>query len=676
MPTITSSGLGSGLDINGLVTQLIAAEGQPETQRLDQREAKAQASLTAYGTLKGAFDAFQSSLGALQSASSFLNKSVTSSDSTVATATATSDAVPGAFDLNITNIADSQSLVSDSSLAAAAFNSLSDVVGTGSITFKFGTTNYDPGSDTFTAPFTQNPDKVPKTVQITDGSLSGIRDAINNADIGITASTVFDGSHYRLAFSVDESGVSNGLEITVADDDGNNNDSLGGLSLFSFNPTSSNLLQTRAAQDADLKINGIAISSASNTLTETLSGVTLDLLQGADSTTTLTVTNDSTVIATNVQNFVDKYNALAGTINDLTSFDPATNKAGILNGDGILRGLESQLNRLISSPVAGATDGFSILAEIGITRDPQTGTLVLDNTKLDDVIKSNPDAVTGLFAAYGQNNDSLIQFSGSSDNTVSGQYNVNITRLATQGALVAESGVTANLTITAGVNDALSLSVDGVGTSVVLQAGTYTVPALIAELQSKLNASTPLKDQDVAVTVSTTGGELTVTSNRFGSASMVAVTGGNAATGLFGAATTTNDGVDVAGTIGSFNATGSGQTLTGTNAASGLDLKVQGGALGDRGPINFTRGYATQFSNFLSNVLVPDGIFDSVTKGLNQRIEQVNNDRENLSRRLVSFEARIRQQFTAMDVLVSQLRSTSDFLTSQLASLPTIGSDN
>ena len=672
MPAITSSGLGSGLDINGLVTKLVTAEGQPDTQRLDKREAKAQASLTAYGTLKGAFDAFQSSLGALQNASSFQNKSVSSSDSTVATATATRDAAPGSFALDVTNLADSQSLVSDTGLAAAQFTALSDVVGTGSITFKFGTTNYDPATDTFTAPFAQNPDKVAKTVQITDGSLSGIRDAINNAGIGITASTVFDGTHYRLTFSADQTGASNGLEITVADDDGNNNDSLGGLSLFTFNATSSNLVQTRAAQDATLKINGIDITSASNTLTDTLSGVTVNLLQGANSTATLTVANDASVISTNVQNFIGKYNALVGTVNDLSSFDPATNKAGILNGDSILRGLDAQLDRLISTPVKGAKEGFSILADIGITRNSKDGTLVLDNTKLTAAIESNPDAVTGLFAAFGQNNDSLIRFSASTDSTQPGQYNVNITQLATQGALVAESGVAANLTITAGVNDALSLSVDGVSASVVLQAGTYTVPALVAELQSKLNASTSFKDNGVAVTVAANGGELSLSSNRFGSASKLAVTGGNAATGLFGAAPTTTDGVDVAGSIGGINASGSGQTLTGVGAASGLALQVQGGALGDRGPINFTRGFATQLSDYFSSVLATGGILDTVTAGLHQRIDQVTSDRAALSRRLASFERRVRQQFTAMDVLVSQLRSTSNFLTGQLASLPTI----
>ncbi len=675
MPTITASGLGSGLDITSLVTQLVAAEGQPATQRLDRREAQAQAKLTAYGTLKGAFDAFQTSLGTLKSASSFLSKSATSSDPTVATAKATSAAVPGTFNLDIAQLAKAQSLVSDSSLPAAQFTSLTDVVGTGSITFKFGVTNYDAVTDTFTTPsFEPNPNKVAETVQITDGSLSGIRDAINQADIGITAATVFDGTHYRLTFSVNDTGKANGLEITVADDDGNNNDALGGLSLFSFNRTSSNLLETNAAQDAALTVNGIAITSASNELSNTLDGVTLNLLQGGNSTATLTVANDANVITGNIRDFVGKYNALVGTINDLSSYDPATNTAGTLNGDSILRSLESQLSRMVSNPVAGATQGFSILADIGITRNSRDGTLVLDNVKLESVIASNPDAVTGMFAAFGQINDSLIGYSGSTAGTQPGEYAVNISQLASQGALVAQAGVAANLTITAGVNDSLSLSVDGVAAAVTLQAGTYTVSALVAELQSKINATAAFKKSDVSIAVAETAGELTVTSNRFGSASKVSVAGGNAATGLFGAAPTATDGLDVQGTIGGFDAIGSGQTLKGTNVATGLALEIKGGALGDRGLVNFTRGYAAQLGDFLSGVLVTDGIFTSVTDGLNQRIERINADREILARRLSGFEDRVRRQFSAMDVLVSQLQATSNFLNNQLASLPVIGS--
>ncbi len=675
MATITASGLGSGLDITSLVSQLVAAEGQPATQRLDKREAEAQAKLTAYGTLKGAFDAFKTSLGALTSASSFLNKSATSSDPSVVSAKATSAAAPGSYNLDITQLAKAQTLVSDSQLPGAQFTSLSDVVGTGSITFKFGVTNYDAATDTFTTPsFEPNPDKVSKTVKITDGSLSGIRDAINQADIGVTAATVFDGTHYRLTFSVNDTGKANGLEITVADDDGDNNDAVGGLSLFSFNRTSSNLVETSAAQDAVLKVNGIDITSPSNELSNTLDGLTVNLLQGGNSSATLTVANDATVIAGNIRDFVGKYNALVGTINDLSSYDPATNQAGTLNGDSILRSLESQLNRTISTPVAGATDAFSILADIGISRNSGDGTLVLDNTRLEEVINTNPDVVTGMFAAFGQVNDSLIRYTGSNDSTQPGEYALNVTQLATQGALVAQAGVAANLTITAGVNDSLSLSVDGVTSSVTLQAGTYTVPALVAELQSKLNATTAFKDNGVSVTVAATAGELSVTSNRFGSASKVAVTGGNAATGLFGSTPTSSDGVDVKGTIGGVEGIGSGQTLKGSGAAAGLALEIQGGALGDRGLVNFTRGYAAQLDDFLSGVLVADGIFSSVKDGLNQRIERINNDREALSRRLASFEDRIRKQFNAMDVLVSQLQSTSNFLNNQLASLPVIGS--
>ncbi len=668
MSHISSPGIGSGLDVTSLVTQLVAAEGQPATQRLDRREAEVQARLTAYGTLKGAFSAFQTSLAALKDATTFQNKSAQSSDTAVATVSTTNAAVAGVFDLSVTQLAEAHSLATDTALSAAQFTSLGDVVGTGTLTFKFGTTDYDPSTDTYTS-FVQNPDKAVETVTITDGSLSGIRDAINDADIGVTASTVFDGTNYRLVFTVEDTGAANSLEITVSDDDGDDSDGAG-LSLFSFNATSNNMIQTQAAQDAMLSINGIDIQSAGNTLDKALEGLTINLLSTGSAT--LTVEKDASAISTNVSNFVAKFNALVSTINDLSSYDPATGSAGALNGDGILRSLDGQLRRILSNPVQGAADGFSILADIGITRSSDDGTLVLDNTRLDEVIKENPEAVTALFAAFGNPDDALVRFSASTDATLAGEYAINITQLASQGRLTGSAA--ANLTITSGSNDTLNISVDGVSASITLQAGTYTESALAAELQSRINASDALKDNDVAVTVSVSSGVLTVTSNRYGSASKVAVTGGNAATGLFGASPTATDGVDVAGTIGGFEATGSGQTLTGTNAATGLAIVVDGGALGDRGTVRFSRGYADEIDRFLSSVLGSDGILKSVTEGLNSRIERINDDRETLARRLESLEDRLRRQFTALDTLVSQLQATSDFLTNQLASLPVIGS--
>ncbi|GMQ88177.1 MAG: hypothetical protein BMS9Abin08_1404 [Gammaproteobacteria bacterium] len=668
MPTITAPGLGSGLDVNSIVSQLVAVEQQPAAQRLDRSEADLQARLSAFGLLKSAISSFQGSLAALSSASGFQARTSQSSDPVVATVSASNAAAVGNFSLGVTQLAAAHSLVSDSTLAAAQFTSSADVVGTGSLTFNFGTTTYDSGTDIYTS-FVQNANKAAQTVQITDGSLSGIRDAVNAANIGVSASVVFDGTNYLLAFTSTDSGVASSLEITVADDDGNNDDT-SGLSLFSFNATSNNLLQTQAAQDAQVTLNGIAITSTSNTLKDNLEGLTINLL--ATGSSTLTVSKSTSVISTNINTFVEQYNNLVKTINDLSAYDPDTGVSGVLNGDAVLRTLDSQFRRILSSQVTGVPAEFSILANIGITRSTTDGTLVVDSTKLNDAINNNSDAVTGLFAAFGTSADSLINVTASTDNTLGGSYAINITQLATQGQLVGSAA--AALTITSGVDDTLTLSVDSTQTTVTLAAGTYTASTLIAELQSKINTSSVLQDANLGVTVSEAGGVLTLTSNSFGSVSSLSIDGGTAATNLFGGAPTATGGVDIAGTIGGASATGSGQALTAVSGdANGLEVTVTGGLIGSRGVVNFSRGYADQLDSVLTGMLNSEGIFTSVTDSLNNRIKDIGEDRDALARRMVSYEARLRKQFTALDLLVSNLNATSSFLTSQLAALPTIG---
>lgn len=667
---ISVPGLGSGLDVAGIVSQLVEVERQPVAQRLDRREANLQGRLSAFGVLKSAISSFKDSLAALSDVSSFQARTAASSDTDVATVSSTNSAAIGSFSLDVAQLAANHSLVSNNSLPGAQFTSGADIVGTGSLTFSFGTTAYDEGTNNYQS-FVQDPDKAAQTVQITDGSLSGIRDAVNAADIGVSAAIVFDGTYQRLSFTSTESGAANSLEITVVDDDGNNDDSAG-LSLFSFNASSDNLLQTQASQNAQVTINGIDITSATNTLAGNLEGLTINLLAAGSST--LTVSEDASTIANHVNNFVTQYNGLAGTINSLSSFNPDTGAAGILNGDAVLRTLDGQFRRILSNPVEGAQDNFSILANIGITRSSEDGTLLVDSKKLNDTIASNPDAVTALFAAFGTSADSLIDVTSSSDSTLAGSYAVNITQLASQGQIVGSSA--AALTITAAVDDTLTLNIDGIDATITLAAGTYTATELLTELQSKINSASEFFNAGVSVSATEAGGVLTLTSDRYGSASVLAITGGNAAAGLFGATPVATDGLDIAGTIGGFTATGSGQVLNAGGDADGLQLTIAGGALGDRGVINFSRGYANQLDTVLTDMLNSEGIFTSVTNTLNDQIRDIDDDRAALTRRVEGIEARLLAQFTALDILLTSLTSTSNFLTSQLESLPVIGANN
>ena len=670
MATITAPGIGSGLDINGLVTQLLAAEAEAPSIRLNKDEAGLQVKLSGYGSIKGSLSALQSSLSALKNPSNFQGRTISSSDTDVLTVTGNGQTGKANYDIDVTTLAETHKLSTDPTLANAQFTDVTDVLGTGTLTFKFGTNNYNSGTDTYSG-FTQNPDQSTKTVTITDGSLEGVRDAINQADIGATASLVFDGEFYRLAITSDTTGEENGLQISVDDDDlDDSNES--GLSLLSFDGTSTNISQTAAAVDAAFTVNGINITSASNTVTTAIESATINLNQVGSAD--VTVSLDKGKISSAINSFVSSYNGFVDITNQLTEYNAETQVAGTLNGDAITRGITNTVRRLISDPVGEVGEALTILAEIGVTTDSKTGRLNIDNATLNSKLESDFDRFASLFSAYGVTTDAGVSFTGSTDNTSVGDYNVNITTAASRGVLVGSSA--ANLTIATASNDGLALTIDGLQATVSLTAGTYTASELAAELQSKINNASTFSNSGVSVRVTESGGVFSIESQRYGSASQVEITGGTGMTDLVGGSATSTGGTDVAGTIGGVEATGSGQLLTATGNASGLILSVTGTTLGARGSVDFNRGYADRLDSYLEGILNSDGILSSTSDSIKSRIERIEEDREALNLRLISVEKRLRAQFSAMELIISQLTNTSNFLTQQLDSLPTIGSSN
>ncbi|MDN5939638.1 MAG: flagellar filament capping protein FliD, partial [Salinisphaera sp.] len=252
-----------------------------------------------------------------------------------------------------------------------------------------------------------------------------------------------------------------------------------------------------------------------------------------------------------------------------------------------------------------------------------------------------------------------------------------VTQLATRGSVTGSQA--AGLTITAGVNDQLSISADGVAASVTLAAGTYaSADALAAEVQSKLNGVANLTDAGLSVLVSQAAGVLSITSATYGQVSSVAITSGNGVSNLMGASPVSTAGVDVAGTIDGAAAAGIGQVLTAAagGAAEGLGLIINGGLLGARGTVDFSRGYADRLDRLMEDLLTSDGIIAGRTDGINASIEDIDRRQEDFNRRLEAVEARYRAQFTALDVMLSSLTQTSQFFEQQLASLQQDYSDS
>lgn len=668
--TISAPGIGSNLDVNSIISQLMAIERQPVTA-LDKKESTFQAQLSAYGSVKGAISAFQGAMSSLASLTRFQGYTANSADTTIVAAGAANSAVAGSYSVEITALAQAQKLtaVGQASTTAAIgsgatttltfdFGTITGTLNTGTGTYNAGATFLSNGAGTKTV-----------TIDSTNNTLSGIRDTINNAQIGVTATIINDGtaSPYRLVLTENSTGKDKSIKISVSGDATIS-------TLLAHDPAGTqHLSETITAQNAAFKVDGIAISKTSNTVTDAIPGVSLILQKtNAGLPVKVNVTQDTAQITSSVNAFVKAYNDVNKTLSDLSAYDASTKQGAILNGDATVRSLQSQIRSTLSSAITGLTGGYTTLSQIGVSFQ-KDGSMAVDATKLQSAIDSNPKSIGELFAASSTPTDSLIGYTASTANTKPGSYAVNVTQLATKGQIVGSAA--AALTINSGTNDTLNVTLGGVSATITLAAGTYaSASALASEVQSKINSVTAFAAAGLAVTATESAGVITLASSDYGSGASINITGGNAQTDLLGGAPVTTAGLDVAGSINGVTATGAGQSLTGAtgDASEGLKISITGGTTGVRGTVSFFQGYAYKLDTLASSFLNSTGAIPSRTDGINTSIKDIGNRRDALNRRLVDIEKRYRAQFTALDTLLSSMTTTSNFLTQQLANLPKI----
>lgn len=372
MPTLQLPGVGSGLDINSLVTQLMAVERAPVEQRIARKETRIDMQLSALGTLKGALAGLQTSLDSLRTAADFQVRKATSSNEQRFTASASSDAAAGTYAIEVVRLATAQKLVSEPFGAGS-----SAVVGTGTLTITVGAESFD------------------VTVDAESNTLAGIRDAINSAadNTGVQATIISTTMGSRLVLTAKETGAANTLRVTQAGGDG-------GLAQLVYDPpNASTFAELEAAADAHIRIEGFDYEAASNVITDAIDGITLHLLEAEEGTTlSLTVANDTSQALTRVKKFVTDYNTLAGTIANLRRYDASSREAGPLLGDAMLRSIESELRSMMSESVTTGTSPYQTLASIGITTG-KDGRLEIDETALTEVLETEFDAVGALFGS-------------------------------------------------------------------------------------------------------------------------------------------------------------------------------------------------------------------------------------------------------------------------------------
>lgn len=381
MAGITSTGLGSGIDINKLVSQLVAAESAPATNRLNRREGRLQTELSAIGTLKSALSEFKSSLASMGNASRYDALKATVGDSSLFTATVSSIATAANYNIEVKNLAQTHSLAFTAGVtdAKAAF-------GGGTLTIKFG--SYSAGN------FTASTEHLGGEIAIAaDSSLTDIAVKINEAKLGVSASVVKNGDVYQLALNSSFTGTANSLQISVG---GEVSGRLAELA-YDRNVPGVGLTETQEARDAEVAINGLTITSATDTFSSAITGVTINLKSAKPGTTTqLSVARDSAAATGAVQSFVEGYNKLFETIKSLTSFNAQTQQGGPLSSDAGTRAIGAQLQRLLGETVGGSS-AFRSLSSVGISTQ-RDGTLALDGGKLQAALDADRPGVIRLFA--------------------------------------------------------------------------------------------------------------------------------------------------------------------------------------------------------------------------------------------------------------------------------------
>ncbi len=373
MGSVITSGIGSGLDIQGLVSQLVAAEGAPQTVRLNRQEAALQGKLSALGSLRSALAEFQTALESLKDLDTFRGRTVTLSNADFVSVAASSNAAPGRFSLEVEQLASSQRL------ASSAFADQDSVVGTGTLTITVGGASFA------------------VEIDANNSTLAGIRDAVNNAtdNTGVVANVInaVDGS--RLVLSATETGVANSLTVTEADGDG-------GLLTLVYDPDNAitNLTEIDPAQDARVLIEGFAVEGSSNTLSGAVDGLDIVLLaqNAPGDETDVTVGFDRAGATASIEALVDSYNALVDAVAGLTSFDVETETAGPLLGDITVRNLTVRLRRELGAAAVGLSGPFSSLIDLGVTAELD-GKLAIDSDKLDAALDQDFDAIGTLFSA-------------------------------------------------------------------------------------------------------------------------------------------------------------------------------------------------------------------------------------------------------------------------------------
>lgn len=685
---IQSLGVGSGIDTNNIVKQLTAIERSAPQQRIDTKRDLTEARISDYGVLSSALSTLKEAAAEIIKPEGMFSKTAafTESDALVPTGL-TTDVEPGVYNFTVEEIAQSQSI---------SFDGLADddsEVGEGTITLNFGAWTRD-GTDRATA-FVQDTDheSITLTIDSTNNSLKGLRDAINKADAGVQASIIYDGSSYRLSILA-ESGENNEIEIVV-DEGGTSdlNEDAIGLSRFAFNSAKDDFatqtVETQMGEDARLTINGLSVQRSTNTIDDIVQGLSLDVLKAEPGEkVTITVEDDKAFAEDNVRNFVDAFNAFLEAVDPIFGVSEETNEdgekitvEGSLSKDSMAKSILSRIRSTIASSIPGLTDSnFTALTNVGI-RTELDGTLSISEDEFKEAFADRFEDVQKLFAPQTYSSSSDITVNSYGKNTIAGEYNVVVTTPPSKGYLNADefdpfNNVTFPDYDTSTKDYSFKIRVNGNESDTIsLPAALYdSEDEIAAALQAAINADETLQANGSSVVVSydTDTSNFVFTSNQYGTSSTITILdASNEITTDLGIANAGGTpGVKVVGTINGVAGFGSANVLLPALGEPGEGLAMLIGENASSATVNFSRGFAGELDELIKEFLSKDGLISAREASLEDDLDSLDDDQDKLVRKMTAYEERLIQQFIAMERIINGINSSSGFLENLIDQLP------
>ena len=471
---LSSLNIGSGLNSTEIIDALVEAERAPKESEINSAKEKRTVEISSLGQIKNGFETFDTGLApveeitGLSAASSGNAIDVKISDAKVAT--------------NFSHSMEVNTVAAGQTLVFGGYSGETASTGTGTLSFSFGTWNSDNS-------FTANSSRTSVDVELATGkgTLADLRDAINTADMNVTASILKTGDlTYALVLKARE-GAAHAMRISATEDTG-----AAGLANFAYT-TPNNSVQTIAAANASFDMDGVTITRETNEVTDLIKGITLTVKSTTSAAETISGTYDATLAEAAMQIMVDQINTMSTTLRDLSKRGAAGEEDGPLAGDPYVMLLRRQLRNYTTTPVSGFADSSIYLTDFGVTTN-QDGSLSLDSAKFQKAYLANPDAFTAMTTSRITTGSELVTATVAGTYPKEGVYSFDIASdnsATLNGSAMTVSG--SNYTISGHDAGGLKLTITSGGADTSIYVGKSLFDSLEEFSQDVLSSTSDLQ---------------------------------------------------------------------------------------------------------------------------------------------------------------------------------------